>query len=106
MIASPQPSCHNRLKSLNSFSVSLSGRETVEAYFKPSIDTNRWNWDCRGERSSLSARHIAYKMTCNRVAGLRVARVHPCSNTPQRLATSDSQARVVQGCAVGFLTRL
>jgi hypothetical protein len=26
MIVSPQPPCHNRLKSLNSFSVSLSGR--------------------------------------------------------------------------------
>jgi len=25
MIVSPQPSCHNRLKSLNSFSVSLLG---------------------------------------------------------------------------------
>jgi hypothetical protein len=30
MIVSPQPSCHNRLKSLNSFSVSLLAMTMVE----------------------------------------------------------------------------
>jgi hypothetical protein len=35
MIVSPQPSCHNRPKSLNSFSVSLLGRLYLEAKSRP-----------------------------------------------------------------------